>query len=335
MYLATIQQGPLVSYQIRQSYFDPAAGCFQHKCVFDLGDKPVSHMEFMGEAVVFFDSALERAVEAHTSADTDSLLEKLLWDFLPRQTRERLARFDRSDRYVPGPITAQDKGEIDKQIHLFDRRRVYYLHYRAIDQSRLYTMRDRALRPLLNQSRDEREYVFIEKEKALEPGEYRNYLYAIFNLQKHFTTSLSTFMPEVLPQDEVADYFLDALCRLNESPSFWCEQVAVPSLRPHLIRYLLMFFDFTPRNNTFDNEYIRQFINSHRTFHWPESQPNVSEERICEIFGQPLTELKELNSKELNRLYRQKALELHPDQGGDHDRFVELTAVYTALKKKK
>lgn len=335
MYLAATQQGTSFNYQIRQSYRDPATERFQYRLIFDLGQDPRQYMEFMGEAIVFFDSDLERAIKNHTTSDTDTILEKLLWNFLPREMRDRLSRFDKSDRYVPRPLTQKDKEDISSQIKTFDRKRLYFLHYRAVDQSKLYTMRDRAFRPLLNKCRDELEYLFHEKEKTLEPGEYRNYLYAIFNLQKHFNTSFSTFLPEALPQDEVADHFLDALCDLNDKRSFWGQEETPSSLRPHLVRYLLMFFDYTPRNRSFSSEYIRQFINDHRTFRWPEAKPQVSEERVSEIFGCSSAELKKLNKKELNRLYRKKAMELHPDLGGEHDRFVELTAVYENLSSKK
>lgn len=331
MYLATIRCGTSSTYQIRQSYLDPATDTFQHRVIFDLGEDPADHMECMGEAVVFFSSELEQAVRRYTSFDADTLLEKLLWKFLPQETRERLSRFDRADRYVPRPLSLQDREKINRQIHIFDRRRLYYLYYGAIDQSRLFTMRETAYRPLLDQSRDEREYYFAEMEKVLETGEYRNYIYAIFNLHTYFTVSYALYLPEALPQDEVADHFVASLCRLNSSPSFWQKKPQWHSLHPHLVRYLVMFFDFAPRNRTFAEEYIRQFMNSHRTFRWPERKTKLSDERITKIFGRSLANLKKMTPKELRRLYRKKAMELHPDQGGDHDRFVELTEVYNLL----
>lgn len=331
MYLATLKHGTTITYQLRQSYHDPATDSFHHRLIFDLGEHPADHMEFMGEAVVFFNSELEHAVRVHTAVDSGTLLEKLLWDFLPRPTRERLSRFDRSDRYVPGPLSPEDRQKIAEQIHIFDRRRLYYLHFGAIDQSRLFTMNERAYRPLLNQSRDEREYHFAGLEKALKPEEYRNYLYAIFNLQIFFSASYASFLPEALPQDEVADHFVKALCHLNGNHSFWQYEAKTSALHPHLARYLVMFFDFAPRYRTFEEEYIRRFMNSHRTFRWPERQAAVSQERINQLFGQPLAHLKKLQQKELHRLYRKRAKELHPDRGGDKDRFVELTEVYDSL----
>jgi hypothetical protein len=50
-------------------------------------------------------------------------------------------------------------------------------------------------------------------------------------------------------------------------------------------------------------------------------------------FGEPQALLKKMSRKELARLYRQKALDMHPDKGGDHDEFVKLTEAYHALLK--
>jgi curved DNA-binding protein CbpA len=42
-----------------------------------------------------------------------------------------------------------------------------------------------------------------------------------------------------------------------------------------------------------------------------------------------------MTGAQLNRLYRKKAMQLHPDRGGDHDLFIELTAVYESLRQMK
>lgn len=334
MYLARQRCGATTTYQIRQSYADPGSGWYRHRLIFDLGENPADHLEPLGEIAVFFSSALEKAVSGHTSAEPGELLVKLLWDFLPRATRERLSRFDRSGNYVPGPLTASERAKIEEQIHLFDRRRLYYLRYRAIDQSRLFTMRERVYRPLLDQSRDEREYHFARLEQSLSPGEYRNYLYAAFNLQRYFTVSFATYLPEALPEDEVADSFLEALCQLNTTLSFWQTEPIAPALHPHLVRYLVMFFDFTPATRTLADDYVRRFMNSHRTFRWPDRAAALDGEEVSRIFGFQLAELKKMSRRELKRLYRRKAKALHPDQGGDQARFVELTEVYNTLLKK-
>jgi curved DNA-binding protein CbpA len=42
-----------------------------------------------------------------------------------------------------------------------------------------------------------------------------------------------------------------------------------------------------------------------------------------------------MSRRDLVRLYRRKAQELHPDKGGDHDKFVRLTAAYHEVIKTK
>ena len=42
-----------------------------------------------------------------------------------------------------------------------------------------------------------------------------------------------------------------------------------------------------------------------------------------------------MSRRNLARLYRRKAQELHPDKGGDHDQFVRLTRAYNELMKSK
>ena len=42
-----------------------------------------------------------------------------------------------------------------------------------------------------------------------------------------------------------------------------------------------------------------------------------------------------MSRREFARLYRLRALQFHPDKGGDHDKFVNLTETYHALLKTK
>ncbi|WP_419174592.1 hypothetical protein [Desulfosediminicola sp.] len=332
MYLATLFHGEDIQYQIRQSYQVDNSGLFSHRIIHDLGREPRQFIEQPYDNVILFDSGLFKSVAEFTDRDPDLLLENLLWNFLPRGYRDRLAQFDRCNG-DPGPMTDQQRAAIDRQIHMFDRRRIYYLYYGAVDQSKIFSMRPPVLRPLLNQSRDEREYVFVEMEKALDPGEYRNYIYAILNLHVYFTASYATYMPEALPEQEVADYFVEALCSLNSAHSFWQHEPEQTWLHPHLVRYMIMFFDYIPRNRSYQNDFIRQFMNDHRRFFWPDRTKDIAEDEVVKLYGQSLKSLKEMESKELSRLYRKKALELHPDQGGDHDAFVELNRIYQLLQK--
>lgn len=335
MYLATISRGGSLFYCIRQSYLDQATGFYQRRNVFDLGRSPTDHFELFENEIPVFSYGLQKAVEKYSALDSNILLEKLLWDFFPQTVREKLDRFNRTPCTPPGPLTENDLKEISETIHIFDRRRLYYLYYGGLDQSRIYRMHEKLCRVLLYKSRDEREYSFIEMEKVLRPGEYRNYIYAIFNLHIHFNASFAAFLPEALPFNEVADFFSDSICGINRDNGFWFGEETTDFLHPHLQRYIVMFFDFSPQKRSFADEFIRNFMNSHRKFRWPERKPPVSEKKIQDMFSASYTDLKKMDKRDLTRLFRKKAMKLHPDQGGDHDRFVELSEIYRTLMQTK
>ncbi|MGB3209802.1 MAG: hypothetical protein WBB19_03765 [Desulforhopalus sp.] len=329
MYLAQLPEKSGISYQIRQSY-QTDEGSFAYRIVYKLGNNPTKFIEPFADHVVLFDDDLTEAVSAHTAGNSDLILEELLWDFLPTEVQRRHAMFQGRSGYRPGPLTTIERKEIARQIHIIDRRRLYYLRYGAVDQSRLSRLHEKCCRPLLNQSRDEREYYFAAEEKVLQPGSYFQYVYAIFNLQKFFSQSFAPWLPESLAHEEVADHFVEELCRLNRDRRFQLEE-AGDSLHYHLMRYLIMFFDHTPAHRSFFDDFIKKFRADHRTFRWPERKSSSSPEKITEIFATSHEELQKMNRDQLSRLYRKKAMHLHPDRGGDHDLFIELTEIYNEL----
>ncbi len=332
MYLAKLQSGSRIIYQIRQS-FQTENKSFQHRIIYELGESPSRFIEPFQDHIVLFNSDLIDAVSVHTKGDGESEVERLLWDFLPPETRSVLSRFRnrRSRTFKTGPLSHLEKEEIFEQIHLFDRRRLYYLRYGAVDQSRLSRLHEKCCRPLLGQSRDEREYYFAAEEMVLEPGSYLQYVYAIFNIQKHFQQSFAPWLPEALAKDEMGDHFLTELCRLNSDDLFWQGKNVESSLHHHLKRYLIMFFDFAPVGRSFLNDFAKTFMSDHRKFRWPERKPSSSPEKISKTFDTPFEELVKMTREQLSRLYRKKAMYLHPDRGGDHDLFIELTEVYNEL----
>ena len=334
MYLAKLQSGPATSYQIRQSY-QTEENVFNFRLVFELGNNPRHFIKALADHVVLFDNNLVQAVSGHTEKNGDAVLEHLLHDFLPQETQRRLTMFQSHRTYTSGQLTNAEKKKIAAQIHLFDRRRLYYLRYGAVDQSRLFRLHEKTCRPLLGQSRDEREFYFTAEEKVLQPGKYLQYVYAIFNLQQYFDQSFAPWMPESLAFEEMAEYFEQELCRLNKDHRFWQEEQPSPSLHYHLIRYLSMFFDYTPAQRSFLADFAKSFMADHRTFRWPDRQAGSSSERISEIFATPYEQLKKMSRAQINRLYRKKAMLLHPDRGGDHALFIELTEIYHELLKTK
>jgi hypothetical protein len=334
MYLAKVQDGLETIFQIRKSYLTED-NSYSYQIVYKLGFNPGQFIESYDDHIVLFNNDLLEAVSAQTSGDGESVLEELLWDFLPKETKRRLARFQGRSAPRSGPLSDFDRKEIASQVHLFDRRRLYYLRYGAVDQSRLSRLHEKCCRPLLGQSRDEREYYFAEEEKVLDSGQYLQYVFAIFNLQKYFHQSFAPWLPESLAWDEMADHFLQELCRLNRDHRFWQQEKNIDFLHHHLRRYLIMFFDYTPAVRSFFADFVKTFMADHRKFRWPERKPSRSPEKISEILATPYEELKKCSREQLNRVYRKKAMQLHPDRGGDHDLFIELTETYKELLRTK
>ncbi len=330
MYLAKLRTG----YQLRQS-FRVGEYSFDYRIVYELGPDPTKFFEIIEDRIVLFDYDLVQAVAIHTEEDEESVLERLLWNFLPKEIQQRLSLFQARKARQPGPLTADNLESIARQVHIFDRRRLYYLRYGAVDQSRLSRLHEKCCRPLLGQSRDEREYYFNEEERVIEPGHYLQYVYAIFNLQRYFHQSFAPWLPESLAFEEMADHFERELCRLNRDPRFWQKEAASNFLHHHLARYLIMFFDYRPAQRSFFEDFLRSFMAGHRSFRWPEKKSSRSPEKIMEVFSISKEELQKLTKQQLNRLYRKKAMQLHPDRGGDHDLFIELTEIYNELLRTK
>lgn len=334
MYLAKQRDASTYQFQLRQSY---PTGNNQHgyKVLFDLGRQPSDYFTILEDHIVIFKEDLLQALTKASEKDPESLLEKLLFPFFPPSVQQNLLTFKERTTTFRGPLTVDEQKAIQNQVHIFDRRRLYYLRYGAVDQSRLTRLHEKCCRPLLGQSRDEREYYFMAEEMVLDPGSYFQYIFAIFNLQKYFQQSFAPWLPEALARAEVAHHFEEIICSLQKDTTFWQAEEVGDFLHAHLTRYLWMFFDFIPQQPSFINDFARAFMGSHRTFKWPEKKVEVPPEKIEEVFGVTHAQLDAMEKEKLTRLYRKKAMELHPDQGGDAEQFIILTEIYTTLLDKK
>jgi hypothetical protein len=96
-----------------------------------------------------------------------------------------------------------------------------------------------------------------------------------------------------------------------------------------------MYFDYDYAPKSFIEEYIRNFINSRRDYHPPFASRKANLEEAGDLFKETPEELKKMTRKNLVRLYRKRIQKLHPDKGGDHDKFIKLTRVYHHLLKTK
>ena len=333
MYLARIMTGSGVRYILRQSFFDEKQGCYLFRQVYDLGRRPADFIERSYGPLPVLSRQLEEAVVLAGAGNRASeTLELLLRDFFTQEEQEHLDRFRRRRPPAILPFSPEEEERLTREVHLFDRKRLYYLRYGAVDQSRLHRLHKKLCRPLLGQCRDEREFSFMAQEKVLSPSEYRTYVFAIFNLQRFFVESFAPFMPEALDQILIADRLVEEICRLNEDISFWAGMPGNGSLHAHLRRFLVMFFDYEFAHRSFAADFARQFTENHRSFRWPEKTRSDTE--VSEIFGRTMADLQQMPQKELTRLFRQRAKELHPDGGGEHAQFILLAEAYARLQKR-
>ena len=139
----------------------------------------------------------------------------------------------------------------------------------------------------------------------------------------------------MLNQDKVDEHFIEQVCRLSTDPIFWAGMPSEDGLHEYLVRYVLMFFDYDYGPGSFMDEYLRQFINSRREHRPPYKNSTLTRKETGAIFGQTQEELKKMSRAELTRQYRLKAQKLHPDKGGDNDKFVKLTEAYHELLRTK
>jgi len=106
-------------------------------------------------------------------------------------------------------------------------------------------------------------------------------------------------------------------------------------LHDYLVRYVLMHFDYDYGPSSFLEDYLRQFINNRRDYRPPLKSAALTLKNASALFGESKDALKKMSRKDLARLYRRKALKLHPDKGGDHEEFVGLTEAYHELLRMK
>jgi len=334
MYLATIPHNGRLLYVVRSSFFDEAVAAYDFRDVFELGVDPRRYIHRIAENAIYFDEALEGAVARELGGEPTAVLEELLWDFLPPEEQRIIGSFRRKSSARLTQLSTWEQKEIERTVHLFDRRRLYYIRYGAVDQSRIYRLNDKLYRPLLQKSRDEKEYYFQALEKSLRAGEMKKYIFVIFNLQQSFDEIYRAFMPEALNRQKMDEVFVDELCRLNSDAGFWQKSTPADSLHFHLRHYLISYFDSGFESRSFDYEFYREFRAGHRRFTWPEKKVKVSEEEVTLLYGRTMKDLKKMSRAELGRLFRKKAKDHHPDGGGEADDFIKLRQVYENLKRR-
>lgn len=319
---------------LRDSRFDPDSSCWESRDLYDLGSSPWDYIIYPGGNSFYIDERVTEQLDAQGIAYDLCELDELLWKFVRQEIRQKLEPF-----HCRGLRTRRQKGEGEKpgeqQFQVFDKRRIYFLRSGVVDQRRIGRVPLKTFSVLLNKSRDEIEQYFIQLEKCLTPREYKQYVYVIFDLQRRFAGLSAHLIPHALDQDELDKNFIKDLCRLHNDEFFWAGFQQKKRLHEYLVRYAVMFFDYEFDGGSAWEEYLQDFINSKRFHRPPAPRSSVTISEVVEIFGVTEKEIHAMNKSDLTKLYRQKAHELHPDKGGEHDEFVRLSEAYEELLRKK
>ncbi|MDH4318916.1 MAG: hypothetical protein OEV64_11035 [Desulfobulbaceae bacterium] len=331
MYLAKVIIEGISHFFLRESYRKDDIWCFRD--LFSFGPDPSVFIRYPGGNSFYIDEAVEEGVLREGGIYDENEVEQLLMAFVDPYIRDVVDRFCRPLSRKLSKLGVDDKRRIAEEIHIFDRRRLHYLRYGAIDQGRIYKAPDKIFRILLDKSRDELEQYFLSEERVLQSRELKQYIYVIFNIQRYFTELSARLAPAALPTAKVDDRFVEEICALDGDQGFWIGLDRDDRIHPYLRRYLTGYFDNQWPENRASEEYIRRFVNEHRTYRPPASQ-RTKMEVASTLFGVSWEDLRSMSQRELTRLYRKKAHELHPDKGGEQEKFVDLTELYKALSER-
>lgn len=332
LYLARSVLKSPVHYSLRLSYWNSADNSFCTCELADLGITPDKFICYPNDTSFHLKTDFVYHVSTLCGRDSETELERLFWPFVDPSVQQKMDHFfhrgTSTASFLPGKKLLSFDG---RPPHSFDQRRLHFLRFGSTDQGKIFRMPPRLLAKLLNRSRDELEQYFLEEESRLREHELKSYLYAALDLQHHFSESYARRIPQALPPEKIDEVFLQELCLLNDNHDFWEERTDYSRLPVYLIRYLILFFDssFPRQDRRF--EQASEFMHGHREFRWPERRNKVSGTEISSIFGESEETLRKADKKELTRLFRKKAKALHPDTGGDHEKFVRLIEAYEEL----
>ncbi len=330
MYLARKRIRGVLHYYIRESY--PMGDHLHNRDLFHLGTDPGQWVVYPGGNAYHIDQDLEADVRSKSPVGpVYEQLDTILWPFVHPEIKHAVELFRNREREVKR--RRRETGRtLHAGFHLFDKRRIHFLRYGQMDQGFIGRVSPKLFRPLHGKSRDEIEQYFLDEERILRPRERKSYVYVAFDLQRFFNQQAAKTMPQALDEAQVDAHFLDEVCRLHGDEAFWAGLDRDGGrLSEYLIRYLVMYFDTDYGESSFMRDYIRDFMNSRRRHMSRPPRPAMSAADAGDLLGVAPEVVKGMSRGEITRIYRKKALKLHPDQGGDHNVFIRLTEAYQAL----
>jgi hypothetical protein len=331
MYLAREQKGNKTHYSIRESFRED--GCWKSRHLFDLGTDPSAYIIYPGGHGYYYHESIEDAFAEKGATPGPDDLDTIFWDFLDPEIKRVIEGFQRPgsrQRRQPKPTDTEPRSPV----HLFDRRRIHFLRCGQIDQRHIGRVPTRFFKAAWYKSRDEIEQMITKQERELKAHERAVYVYAIFDLQRFFSSPFAKQNPGALDREALDRFFIESVCELNEDGQFWKGTPETEGLQPFLVKYVIMYFDSDFVRPAFVQDYIEDFINRRRRYIPPEKVKQRMKE-AGDLFETTFDALKQMNRRELTHLYRKLAMRHHPDQGGRQETFVRLTETYQILLKGK
>jgi hypothetical protein len=335
VYLAKQIEDGKTSFIIRESYQDGTRWKSRDLAV--LGQDPARWIHYPGEKAYYIDEVIEDALSAKGMKPSQEELEEIFWPFLNPVVRKVIRRHSpRGSRKTSKRVPSGDLADLQKEIHVFDKRRLYFLRYGAPDSGKMPSRPLRAYNRLLQKSRDEIEHMFEGMEALLRPHERRMYVYFVFSLERVFSSPLAGRYPQAMDPDTMDEAFLAEVCGLQDDPSFFPDREGLHGLDPALVRYVIMHFDNEFRAPAAEWDYAQDFMGRHRRYRKPVGRrPSLPLEEARKSLDISQEGFQRLSLRQLAQHYRRKALECHPDRGGSHEQFIKLTRAYKDLLARK
>ena len=335
LYLRLVKFGDRYRFLIRITYRE--GGFWKQRDLFDLGEDPAEFIEYPGGNGFYFRPEIEDALDSQGVEYTSEDLEDVFIDFLDpaiRRIIERSRQVDPAYR-LSRACSGGELAEYQQELHPFDVRRLHYLKFGRMDMGTVETdLSWKFLKVLSCKCRDEIEATFDLMERDLPQREFRSYIYTALHLQSHFAHHILQNYPIGLDPEKVDSHFLEELCRLNGDERFFrgVEASGHEGLHSFLAKYVWLYFDHGFEAESPWEGFARDFLHQRRQYQKPvASAPSITLQQAYEVFEISAERLASMKRKDLVRLYRRKAKKLHPDKGGDHDKFVKLSEAYELL----
>ncbi|MBS3757417.1 MAG: hypothetical protein KGY61_02020 [Desulfobacterales bacterium] len=319
-------------YYLRQSFDE--GGRLKSRDLFYLGLDPRDYLVYPddGPAFYFHEDIYDGLSEIGVPPENEEL-ERVFFPFLDPETQRVIEGFSHQGKTRKDWEALREK--VDRaertRFHMFDKRRMHYLRFVEMDQSRIGKAPKKIYRDLLDKSRDEIEQYFMEKENILKPREKKTYPYVIFNVAGHFKSIISRKFPQVLDQEAVDGCFLEEVCRLNADEDFWADIGLQDWLNDYLVRYVCWFFDSEFGESRYMEDMIWEWMARRQRYRPPAPQKRMNDEEAVSIMGLANQSVAAMTVKQLTRQYWHMAQTYHPDKGGDHEDFIKLNRAFEQL----